>query len=322
MSVSDKYIPYMKTVMDIHVLLIRKSSVALFSILCMMVQMFVLAGEGSSFETRYEDIVRFVDSSDSYFSGERAGKLLLYVVKDEYGRFCVEEKQISAVRKLLEKGANPNATDSEGKCALHYVTSYMTDIAGLLVKHGADINARDNEGRTPLMIACENVDVVQIEYLLKLGADGNIKDNKGKVASQYVPVAHPSYVEGESVPIGCMESYELLHSYGYIVDLRGKMALYFILGNFIYDKNTYCSEDELLFLLNHGAETDFLCVFEDKPLRWSMLSFIRSCPQYPDEKIYPMWRGVDEHEQNIRNHKYTTLRRIEEILLEYRTNHD
>lgn len=295
--------------------------VALACIIFILSHSMVIANETetlSSKRMKFKDIIALLNTEETV-ALPQLDEMLLYVIKDEYGDFCDETKQLSAVRYLLENGASANATDTKGKRALHYANSNTLNIVTLLVEFGAHLDVQDRDGRTPLMVACENVDIPLIKHLLALGANGDIKDNNGKVASQYVPVAHPVYVDGESVKIVCMEAYELLHSYGYTIDLRGKMTLYFILGSIIYN-NAYCSEEELIFLLNHGAEIEFECVFEGKILQWSMLSFIRNCPQYPDDRIYPMWRGVREHELNISENNYTTLRKIEEIIIAHKIN--
>jgi len=55
---------------------------------------------------------------------------------------------------LLKGGANINATDSEGRTALHCAVSssvygQVTQVAEVLLKGGADINATDSGIRTP-----------------------------------------------------------------------------------------------------------------------------------------------------------------------------
>ena len=251
----------------------------------------------------------------------KKNELLLYVAKDA-SMFCMDGEQSGAVKLLLEAGADPNAVDSKGKGALHHLSDGSSDFEAdkcldLLVKHGANVNIQDREGRTPLMIALANMGEVDANYichLLSLGADGNVRDHMGNVASQYVPIAS-GWHSSEGSQIQCMEMYELLDSYGYIVDVRDKMALFYILRPF-EENNTYCSEEELRFLLRHGAETELECVLYES-LKWSMLDDIRRHPRYPDGKVLPMWRGIGDHERNIREKRYTTLRRLEEILVEH-----
>lgn len=269
----------------------------------------------------YEDICAMTKPGAPPIPEAKKNELLLYVAT---GIFCMDGEQAGAVKLLLEAGADPNAVDSEGKGALHHLSDGSSDFGAdkcldLLVKHGANVNIQDREGRTPLMIALANMGEVDVNYichLLSAGANGNVRDHAGNVASQYIPIAS-GWHSSEGSQIQCMEMYELLDSYGYIVDVRDKMALFYILRPFEED-NTYCSEEELRFLLRHGAETELECVFNtNEPLKWSMLDTIRQHPQYPDGKVLPMWRGIKDHERDIREKRYTTLKRLEEILLEH-----
>ncbi|KAB8208811.1 hypothetical protein BDV34DRAFT_210536 [Aspergillus parasiticus] len=66
-----------------------------------------------------------------------------------------------AARSLLEKGANLESRDDDGRAAL----SYAVD--------GADVNSRDNSGRTPLSYAAERLSG------LGAGADLRSRDNDG-----------------------------------------------------------------------------------------------------------------------------------------------
>jgi ankyrin repeat protein len=86
---------------------------------------------------------------------------------------------------LLEKGANPNTRDSEGRNALMVMSleKRSEEVVGLtaetLVNAGCDINAADNNGRTPLMYAAIFERPTVVNLLLKRGADFNAKDHDG-----------------------------------------------------------------------------------------------------------------------------------------------
>jgi len=57
-----------------------------------------------------------------------------------------------------------------------------TDLARLLIDRGADINAKDKEGRTPLMAAISRGNIQIVRMLLDEGADVNIHDESGITA--------------------------------------------------------------------------------------------------------------------------------------------
>ncbi|MEM7315208.1 MAG: ankyrin repeat domain-containing protein, partial [Planctomycetota bacterium] len=55
----------------------------------------------------------------------------------------------------LEFGVDPNTTDSDGKTALHFFAARGTGESAIraLVEAGANLNAADNQGLTPIMLA-------------------------------------------------------------------------------------------------------------------------------------------------------------------------
>ena len=61
------------------------------------------------------------------------------------------------LRKLLEKGAEVNAKDNDGRTALIWASSAMDkndlnpSALEALMTNGADVNAKDNRGQTALM---------------------------------------------------------------------------------------------------------------------------------------------------------------------------
>jgi ankyrin repeat protein len=120
-------------------------------------------------------------------------------------------EQRNAVRILIEKGADPNTRDSEGRNALMLMSmesrrdkdieltiedrdtiepkllyrrlDRAVELIGeTLLNAGCDVNAVDNKGRTPLMYAAifERPSIVNL--LLKRGANINAKDQNGESA--------------------------------------------------------------------------------------------------------------------------------------------
>lgn len=103
----------------------------------------------------------------------------------------VETYDLAAI--LLDAGANPKATDRDGRTVLHYAVRMReaARIVPLLVSRGADPNARagDGLGTTPLLAAMDvylqDADKTRalgaISSLVKAGADPNLPDEKGEM---------------------------------------------------------------------------------------------------------------------------------------------
>jgi ankyrin repeat protein len=80
-------------------------------------------------------------------------------------------EDISIVRNLLDKGANPNVIDTGGKSPLHYAAEEgRRPAVELLIARGADLNTKDYEGRTPLSLAKEKGHNEIVDLLRKHGA--------------------------------------------------------------------------------------------------------------------------------------------------------
>src|SRR6478609_6517471 len=74
-------------------------------------------------------------------------------------------RDLAEVRRLLDRGANPDARDSKGRTAL------------ILIERGATINVRDNEGWTPLLMLLAQFagSPKLLDLLLQKGADVNAR---------------------------------------------------------------------------------------------------------------------------------------------------
>jgi hypothetical protein len=64
-----------------------------------------------------------------------------------------EAPMFQAVRMLLDKGANVNATGTNGSTFLHQTVNRGPAFVRMLVEHGAKLDVKDGSGRTPLDIA-------------------------------------------------------------------------------------------------------------------------------------------------------------------------
>jgi ankyrin repeat protein len=80
----------------------------------------------------------------------------------------------AAVRSLLLKKADVNATQVDGTTALHWaVRGDDLETADLLIKAGAKVTAANREGIMPMELAALNGSAAMIERLIKAGADPN-----------------------------------------------------------------------------------------------------------------------------------------------------
>jgi len=79
-----------------------------------------------------------------------------------------------ALRALLQKKVDVNATEADGSTALLWA-SYRDDAesADLLLRAGAKVNAANDLGATPLWTACQNGSTAMAQRLLAAGADPN-----------------------------------------------------------------------------------------------------------------------------------------------------
>jgi len=89
------------------------------------------------------------------------------------------------VRKLLDEGADVNASERHGLTALMLAvrgvpwTQGHTDVVKLLLENGAVVDAKDNFGWTALSWAARGGRSDVVELLLDKGADVNTKDKSG-----------------------------------------------------------------------------------------------------------------------------------------------
>ena len=78
------------------------------------------------------------------------------------------------VRRLLERGVDPNSPQADGMTAMHWA-AYRDDeaMAELLVANGAEPDLANRYGVTALSLASENGNAAIVELLLEAGADPN-----------------------------------------------------------------------------------------------------------------------------------------------------
>ena len=104
----------------------------------------------------------------------------LLTCKDLELHIATYKGDVWRVEELLEKGADPNAQDYDGRTPLHVATSKGDVlIVELLLKHGADPNTQTKFGYTPLHLAAEEGHVDVVELLLEHGANPNTYEGEG-----------------------------------------------------------------------------------------------------------------------------------------------
>lgn len=95
------------------------------------------------------------------------------------------------VKKLLDKGANPNLADSDGSYPLSEAVlgpNINTELVKALLVKGANPNAQESNKATPLIYIASNSQATAqarqevVKMLLEKGADKSIKDEKGNTA--------------------------------------------------------------------------------------------------------------------------------------------
>ena len=98
----------------------------------------------------------------------------------------VERRDLTWLRFLLTKGANPNIRDNKGVTPLVLATQIgFIDGAGQLIAKGAKVDIPNSTGETPLIAAVHNHDIELLRLLLHAGADPDRADSSGRRARDY-----------------------------------------------------------------------------------------------------------------------------------------
>jgi len=95
------------------------------------------------------------------------------------GTFLHHVDSIEWVKLLIEKGADVNVKNNNGRTPLHLALTI--EKMKLLLNAGANINEKKPNGDTVLS-GC--IDIEQLQFLLENGADPNIRDNNGLLPIQ------------------------------------------------------------------------------------------------------------------------------------------
>ncbi|KAL2346750.1 hypothetical protein Fmac_000750 [Flemingia macrophylla] len=91
--------------------------------------------------------------------------------------FAADRNSDLLLRRLLEKGSDPNEENNDGQTALHIAASKgHIHCVTLLLEYGADPNRRDNDGNVPLWEAIKGRHEPVIKLLIDNGADISYAD--------------------------------------------------------------------------------------------------------------------------------------------------
>ena len=115
--------------------------------------------------------------------------------KDSEGRTALQlavstrdrKDRTALVRALLEGGADPKVSAYYAlHTPLHLAAAFgATEMVALLIQHGASLDVIDKDGSTPLHIAAKYGRTNVVEILIRAGADPNKRDKENKTPAMW-----------------------------------------------------------------------------------------------------------------------------------------
>ncbi|MCK4284420.1 MAG: ankyrin repeat domain-containing protein [Candidatus Brocadiae bacterium] len=102
-------------------------------------------------------------------------------------QYAATERNVDAVRVLVENGANVNTRDRVLRASplMRAASGAPLEVVQLLLAAGADIHARDRLGSTALHSAAGGLNEQAVDILLDSGADVNAQDDRGSSPLRY-----------------------------------------------------------------------------------------------------------------------------------------
>jgi hypothetical protein len=104
-----------------------------------------------------------------------------------------------ACRQLADLGANPNATDGQGRSALYFVAANLPSLYDLLVSKGGNENAPDAKGITPAEVAGRFVPWKDVQELADEGKVKELLKPSGPFASMQFRMTGETLADSKSI---------------------------------------------------------------------------------------------------------------------------
>lgn len=129
-----------------------------------------------------KSIYKEVIKSNNLNIVDKNGETPLYLVS---GR---DFSYFQIIKKMIEKGADPNIAREDGKIPLHAASwaSQNIKVIKFLVDNGSNINKQDNDGYTPLMLCIEHSKYTgekalqTVNFLISKGCDTKLKNKRNE----------------------------------------------------------------------------------------------------------------------------------------------
>jgi ankyrin repeat protein len=193
-------------------------------------------------------------------------------------------ERIGALRGLLEKGANPNIQDPNGKTALHKLfgrVSSSTTTLRVLLQHGASPEIADQAGETPLHAAAYTGTLEQLQLCLASCQDAD--------AAIRLRTSHEESLLHYAAAGGRQDIAEFLLSRGLSVDLANDNGWTALMCALMPTKIKWVSAGCSLanLLLEQGASAQ---VVSDEG--WTPLHALASYPTTHSATEPERWEGV------------------------------
>lgn len=127
-------------------------------------------------------IEKFIDGIPKHCINFQEGKY-----GESIGHFALTTNNLFVIRKLLDKGLNPNLMDKLGNAIIIYINGLYSNLPESLqtlkymIKKGANVNLYSEKAHssTPLIQASRSGNLEFVKILVKAGADPNFIDKLG-----------------------------------------------------------------------------------------------------------------------------------------------